>query len=221
MEVTPGLILVMWSAGMAGGAALVARWTIVGPGYSWLVAAVVTLVGAAAAAAAGSALGVVGVAAALLAGVFARKGRLAPVLFAVAGVSFLAVASGDGGVVAAVSGTVLLGGMTSEMMLGHWFLIDPQLPRWALKRLDLVAAAGLVLDVAVVAAYGAFGSDDTVLIAAMIALTVMTGLLVAAVWFALRERGYSGVMAATGLSYLGVLTTFGVVVVGRMLVAGL
>ena len=55
----------------------------------------------------------------------------------------------------------------------------------------------------------------------MIALTVMTALLIAAVWFSLREPGYSGVMAATGLSYLGLLTTFGVIVVGRLLVAGL
>ena len=50
---------------------------------------------------------------------------------------------------------------------------------------------------------------------------VMTGLLVAAVWFSLKEPAYSGVMAATGLSYLGVLTAFGVVVVGRLLIAGL
>ena len=57
--------------------------------------------------------------------------------------------------------------------------------------------------------------------AAMIALTVMTGLLIVAVWFSLREPGYSGVMAATGLSYLGLLAAFGVVVVGRLLVSGL
>ena len=67
---------------------------------------------------------------------------------------------------------------------------------------------------------GAFGAGDGVMIAAYVALAVLTGLLVAAVWFSLRETGYSGVMAATGLSYLGVLTSFGVVVVGRLLVAG-
>ena len=59
------------------------------------------------------------------------------------------------------------------------------------------------------------------MIGALVALSVMTGLLVVAVWFSLKEPSYSGVMAATGLSYLGVLTTFGVVVVGRLLVAGL
>ena len=78
-----------------------------------------------------------------------------------------------------------------------------------------------MLDVIAVTALGAFGAGDGVLAAAVIALTVMTALLIAAVWFSLREPGYSGVMAATGLSYLGLLTTFGVVVVGRLLVAGL
>jgi hypothetical protein len=39
----------------------------------------------------------------------------------------------------------------------------------------------------------------------------------AAVFFALRERGYSGVMAATGLSYLAVLTSIGSAVLGRAL----
>jgi hypothetical protein len=59
------------------------------------------------------------------------------------------------------------------------------------------------------------------MIAAYLALAVLSALLVAAVWFSLREPTYSGVMAATGLSYLGVLTAFGVVVVGRLLIAGL
>jgi hypothetical protein len=55
---------------------------------------------------------------------------------------------------------------------------------------------------------------------AFAALTATTGLLVVAVSFSLRERGYAGVMAATGLSYLAVLTAFGVTVVGRMLAYG-
>jgi MFS superfamily sulfate permease-like transporter len=107
------------------------------------------------------------------------------------------------------------------MLLGHWFLVDPQLPRWALQRLDVAAGLGLAADLVVVASLGAFGADDGVMIGAMTAVSVMTALLIAAVWFSLKERAYSGVMAATGLSYLGVLTAFGVVVIGRLLVAGL
>jgi hypothetical protein len=44
--------------------------------------------------------------------------------------------------------------------------------------------------------------------------------LMAAAIAALRQPAYSGVMAATGLSYLAVLTTLGGVFLGRVLVAG-
>lgn len=220
MEVTPALILAMWTAGMAGGAAVICYWGIVGPGYGWLSSAVVVSVGGATALAGNSQLGLLAAVVALLAGFFAHNRRLAAVLFAAAAVGFLTVAFDDGGILPAITGATLLGGMTSEMLLGHWFLVDPQLPRWALQRLDLVAGVGIVADVALLAALGAFGAEDGVMIGAMAALMVMTALLVTAVWFSLREPGYSGVMAATGLSYLGVLTTTGVVVVGRLLVAG-
>jgi hypothetical protein len=42
----------------------------------------------------------------------------------------------------------------------------------------------------------------------------------AMVWSSLGEAGYSGVMAATGLSYLAVLTAAGAAVIGRLLVDG-
>ena len=221
MDVTPALILAMWTAGVAGGAAIVSYWSIVGPGYGWLLSGVVVVIAGATAFSGNLAVAAITIAAALGAGVLAKHHRLAAALFGVAAVTQLAVAMNEGGVVQAVTGTLLLGAMTSEMLLGHWFLVDPQLPRWALQRLDLAAGVGLGLDLIVVAALGAFGGGDVVMIGAMVALVVMTGLLVAAVWFSLKEPGYSGVMAATGLSYLGVLTTFGVVVVGRLLLTGL
>ena len=39
--------------------------------------------------------------------------------------------------------------------------------------------------------------------------------LVVATWFALKERSYSAVMAATGLLYLAILTAFGTDLVAR------
>jgi hypothetical protein len=45
--------------------------------------------------------------------------------------------------------------------------------------------------------------------------------LMVGVFAALRYPAYSGVMAATGLSYLAVLTSLGGVFLGRVLVAGL
>ena len=221
MEVTPALILAMWTAGLAGGAAVVSHWAVVGPGYSWLLSGVVVLIGGATALAGNVTVGLIATLLALGAGVMARRSRVAAWLFAGAALGHLVVAIDEGGFIAALSGTLLLGAMTSEMLLGHWFLVDPQLPRWALQRLDLATGVGLGADVAVVAALGAFGAGDGVMIGALVALSVMSALLVAAVWFSLKEPAYSGVMAATGLSYLGVLTSFGVVVVGRLLVAGL
>jgi hypothetical protein len=52
-------------------------------------------------------------------------------------------------------------------------------------------------------------------------LLVASVVLMGAVIGALRYPAYSGVMAATGLSYLALLTTLGAVFVGRALAAGL
>ena len=54
---------------------------------------------------------------------------------------------------------------------------------------------------------------------AFVVLSVLSGVLMLAVWFALKEPAYSAVMAATGLSYLAVLTVIGAGVTGRSLVA--
>jgi hypothetical protein len=121
-----------------------------------------------------------------------------------------------------VTGTLLLGGITTEMLLGHWFLVDPTLPRWSLIALDAVAALGLSFEVAVVVGSGSLvaSGQDAAYSAVYAALATFCGLLMIGVWGSLREPRYSGVMAATGLSYLAVLVAFGVVTVGRSLVAG-
>jgi len=65
-----------------------------------------------------------------------------------------------------------------------------------------------------------WSSGDTALGIGFVVMAVATVVLMAAVVGALREEGYSGVMAATGLSYLALLTAIGAVVVGRLLVEG-
>ena len=52
------------------------------------------------------------------------------------------------------------------------------------------------------------------------ALTGMSVLLMIAVWYSLKEPSYPGVMAATGLSYLAVLTSLGATTLGRTLLDG-
>jgi hypothetical protein len=42
--------------------------------------------------------------------------------------------------------------------------------------------------------------------------------LMVGVWFSLRVPSYTGVMAATGLSYLATLTALGAVVIGRAVI---
>lgn len=210
----------MWAAGVAGASGIVASWRIVGPGYTWLTGATVALIGAGAWLlddAIGSAIGVIF---ALAAVVLARNPRAASIALLVSSAGLLVSAAQAGSTLLAVSGAVGLGGVTAEMLLGHWYLVSPQMPRWALKRLAAVALGGLTIDAVflVVLAVSRQNSDLGMWVFGGLALTSV-GLMVA-VWFALKEPSYPGVMAATGLSYLAVLTSLGAVAVGRALLGG-
>ncbi len=219
MDLGPALILAMWTAGLGAGGGAVAVWRVVGPGYGWLAAGVTAGVGIFVVVAGGGAWAVAGVVAAVVAGVSARRPPVSAAAFAVAALAFVAVAWTDSPLGVAVSGAVMAGGITSEMLLGHWYLVDPRLPRWALFRLTAAGAAGLVVDVVAVGARVASNGihTDTIFGWAYVALAAMTALLVTGVWFSLREPRYTGVMAATGLAYLAVLTSLGVLVVGRLI----
>ena len=216
IELSPALFLTTWAAGLAGVAALVAWWKVVGPGFGWLSAAVTALFGGIGWAVGGGWPAGVGTVAAVV-----GFGLAGPRLFAAAlgaGAVFLAAASvPDGGLVGTLSGALLLGGTTGEMLLGHWFLIDPTLPRWTLKRLAAAGATGVVADVAVLT-IDAGGLGGEVIGWAFVVLSATTLMLLVAVWFALDEPSYPGVMAATGLSYLAILTAIGAAAAGRALV---
>ena len=221
MDLTPVLILSMWSAGLAAGGGLVARWNVVGRGYTWLVSATVVLFGVFAAITGGDVAAWTGVVCAMAAGLAARRSAIVVALFSLSTVAFLVATAPDSPLLPAVLGALFIGGVMSEMILGHWYLVDPTLPRWALQRLTIVGGAGLVVEVLYFVVEGALAfSGDTVLAWSYVALVVMTAVLVLGVWFSLREPSYSGVMAATGLSYLGTLTAVGVLVVGRLIVWG-
>jgi hypothetical protein len=85
-----------------------------------------------------------------------------------------------------------------------------------LFRLDAVAAIGLVAEVGFLIVEGVLDGDDSVLVWAFVVMAVTTAVLLLAVWFSLKEPAYPAVMAATGLSYLAVLTALGTSVVGRV-----
>ena len=219
-DATPALILAIWAAGIAGGGAVVAWWRIAGPGYGWLTGAVTVLFGGFAVLAGAGTSAAIATVCALAAVPFARNGRIAALLFAGATAGFL-IAGFDGGAGAA-TGALALGGVTTMMLLGHWYLVDPRLPRRPLLRLGAAGLVGAVLDAGFLAGGGALGWEgaDRVTGWSFVVLALATaGLLVAAL-LAARQPRYSGVMAATGLSYLAILTAVGAVVLGRILLPG-
>jgi hypothetical protein len=221
MTLTPQLMLSMWAAGIAAGGALVGWWRVVGPGYLWLTGGVAAATAILAGLAGGGLPAYVGAAAVGVGALLARSRVPAVVAFGGGAVALVIAAAADSPVIAALTGSALLGAITSEMMLGHWFLVDPRLPRWPLHTLDAVAFGALVADAVVIALSGSivFSGADGPFGLTYVMLAGFTGVLMVGVWFSLEEPRYSGVMAATGLSYLAVLTTFGVVTVGRFLVS--
>ena len=127
------------------------------------------------------------------------------------------------------AGAAFLGAVTDAMLLGHWYLVQPGLPRRHLN--DLVQALGIVWPIEVVSLMLPIGMiavftgsvDDGwngTLGWFWAACAVTTIALVFVTRAALRERSYSAVMAATGLLYLAILTAFGTDLVARAVLAG-
>jgi hypothetical protein len=125
-------------------------------------------------------------------------------------------------------GAFFLGAVSDAMLLGHWYLVQPGLGREPIRQLVKAVAAlwpfelivylipiGMVsvLDGSVDDGYGG-------LVGWMWVVAAVTTIgLVVATWFALKERSYSAVMAATGLLYLAILTGFGMDLLPRALLS--
>lgn len=212
------MFLTTWAAGLAGVAAVVGWWKVVGRGFGWLSAGVAALFGGIGWAVGGGWPAGVGTVAALVGIALAGRPTAFAAALATAAVFLAAASVPDGGLLGTLSGALLLGGTTGEMLLGHWFLIDPTLPRWALKRLAAAGGAGVVADSVVLGASAGAGLGGEVVGWAFVVLAATTFVLLVAVWFALNEPSYAGVMAATGLSYLAILTAVGAAAAGRSLI---
>jgi hypothetical protein len=115
-------------------------------------------------------------------------------------------------------GALFLGAVTDAMLLGHWYLVQPGLSREPVKELVRVVGAlwpfellvWLIPTGMVSVLNGTIDDGYDGLIGWMWVLAAFTTIgLVVATWFALKERAYSAVMAATGLLYLAILTGFG------------
>ena len=127
-----------------------------------------------------------------------------------------------------IVGAAFLGVVTDAMLLGHWYLTQPGLPREPIK--ELVRWAGYVWPIEVLVLLIPPGMVGVVLGVhddgyggllgwMWVVCAITTGVLFGVTWLALRERSYSAVMAATGLLYLAILTAFGTDLVARALLA--
>lgn len=120
----------------------------------------------------------------------------------------------DGSVALAVArlviGALFLGAVTDTMLLGHWYLVQPGMPRAPLIELIIWAGSLSLADAALwLVPTGLLSSGtDSFLAWFWLVCTIATAGLLAATRLALREPRYSAVMAATGLSYLAVMTAF-------------
>jgi hypothetical protein len=127
-----------------------------------------------------------------------------------------------------VVGAAFLGAVSDAMLLGHWYLVQPGLGREPIR--EMVRAVGALwpfelvvylIPVGMVSVLnGTIDDGYGGLMGWMwVVASVTTIGLVVATWFALKERSYSAVMAATGLMYLAILTGFGMDLLPRALLS--
>ena len=128
-----------------------------------------------------------------------------------------------------VVGAVFLGLVSDAMLLGHWYLVQPGLPRRHVN--EIVRAflwtwpAEVIVMSIPTGMFSVFsGSVDDGWSGQLgwfwAACAITTGVLGVVTLKALTERAYSAVMAATGLMYLAILTAFGTDLVARAVLAG-
>lgn len=159
-----------------------------------------------------------------------RLDLIAPAIGLVGVIAGGAVAGGPVwlGVTRAVIGAAFMGCVSDAMLLGHWYLTQPGLPRAPLE--ELVDHLGWIwpFEVALLLVppgmIGALNGtiDDGyngMLGWFWVACAITTIGLVVVTKLALREKYYSAVMAATGLLYLALLTAFGTDLVARAILA--
>lgn len=156
---------------------------------------------------------------------------LIPVVIGVVGLIGAGLSSAESGawtdivsVLRLLVGALFLGAVTNAMLLGHWYLVQPGLPRRHLNELVDILGKVWPFEVAVLLVPTGMvsvlnGSIDDgwggVLGWFWVACALTTIVLVGVTKAALKERQYSAVMAATGLLYLAILTAFGTDLVAR------
>jgi hypothetical protein len=125
-------------------------------------------------------------------------------------------------------GAAFIGALSDAMLLGHWYLTQPGLPRVLLNEMvDALAwlwpaeVIVMLLPTGMIAVLRGTVDDGWggMLGWMWVMCSVTTIILIFVTKAALRERYYSAVMAATGLLYLAILTGFGMDIVPRAILA--
>ena len=161
-----------------------------------------------------------------------RESRTDLIAVAVGAVGLIgSVVASGGGVVdllRVLVGAAFLGAVTDLMLLGHWYLVQPGMTRKLLNELTNAVLFIWPLEVVVMILPTGMisvlnGSIDDgwngILGYFWLGCAALTGGLAVFTRAALKERSYSAVMAATGLSYLAILTAFGTDLVARATLA--
>jgi hypothetical protein len=125
-------------------------------------------------------------------------------------------------------GAAFLGAVTDLMLLGHWYLVQPGMTRKLLNELTNMLLIiwpleifVMILPTGMISVLNGTVDDgwNGVLGYFWVGCAALTGILAWLTRAALKERSYSAVMAATGLSYLAILTAFGTDLVARAILA--
>jgi len=161
-----------------------------------------------------------------------RESRTDLIAVAIGAVGLIgSVVANSGGVVdllRVLVGAAFLGAVTDLMLLGHWYLVQPGMTRKLLNELTNAVLFIWPLEVVVMILPTGMisvlnGSIDDgwngILGYFWLGCAALTGVLAVFTRAALKERSYSAVMAATGLSYLAILTAFGTDLVARATLA--
>ena len=103
----------------------------------------------------------------------------------------------------------LISGIFSLMMIGHWFLVDPPISKEGMKKIAIVTSLQSLALIPLVQFDFINSGIVPIYKLVIICLYATTSILAFASYKSLNEKSYTGVMAATGLSYLSLIVSIG------------
>lgn len=103
----------------------------------------------------------------------------------------------------------LISGIFSLMMIGHWFLVDPTISKEGMKKIAIVTSLQSLALIPLVQFDFINSGIVPIYKLIIICLYATTSILAFASYKSLNEKSYTGVMAATGLSYLSLIVSIG------------